>query len=175
MAQRKRKNDPSIPLISADRLREVLVYEPATGVFNNKVTRSARARAGAVSGSPDADGYLLVCIDWRTYKLHQLAFLYMAGEWPAGLVDHIDTCRSNNAWANLRDVSHSINSQNRRDSYSNSGTGLLGASYDKGRKRFLAQISIHGKKTNLGRFKTAELAHQAYVEAKRKHHKGNTL
>lgn len=175
MNQRKRKNDPSIPLVSAERLRDLLMYEPETGVFTNRVTRNARSCAGAISGSPDADGYLLVCLEWRTYKLHQLAFLYMTGEWPTGLVDHKDTCRSNNAWANLRDVSHSINSQNRRTSYSNSGTGLLGTSFDKTKNKYVAQISINGKQTNLGRYATAEIAHQVYLEAKRKHHKGNTL
>ena len=161
--------------ITADRLRFLLNYDQITGVFTNRVARGSRAKAGEVAGSPDSDGYLLVCLDLAVYKLHQLAFLYVTGEWPEGLVDHRDTCRSNNRWLNLRSSTHSVNSQNTRSARSDNGTGLLGASHDKRRNKFYAQILVGGVKKNLGRFDTAELAHQAYLEAKRKHHEGNTL
>ena len=161
--------------ITQGRLHALLSYDPDTGVFINRVSRGNRALAGAVFGSKDSDGYLQGCLDWRTYKLHQLAFVYMTGRWPDGVVDHIDTCRANNRWANLREVTASMNSQNMRSARCDSATGLLGASFDKSRNKYLAQILIDGVKKNLGRFDTAEQAHRAYVEAKRKHHKGNTL
>jgi hypothetical protein len=38
-----------------------------------------------------------------------------------------------------------------------------------------ARIAINGHQINLGRFRTAEAAHAAYVDAKRRLHEGCTL
>ncbi len=168
------KPDRNMPL-TAERLRHLMHYDPQTGIFTNRITRGARAQKGGVSGSPDKDGYLQAKIDLKTCKLHRLAFLYVTGEWPECLVDHRDGVKSNNVWRNLRHATVSLNTQNMRHARSDSQTGLLGSSYDTKSGKYLAQILIDGKKKNLGRFDTAEQAHEAYVKAKRIHHKGNTL
>jgi hypothetical protein len=63
--------------------------------------------------------------------------------------------------------------QNQRRARSDSSTGLLGVS--KNGSGWRAEIRVDGKKINLGTHKTPELAHLAYVNAKRKHHEGCTL
>lgn len=50
---------------------------------------------------------------------------------------------------------------------------LLGTNYSRGRWR--AVIRVDGTQLNCGSFDTEEQAHAAYLEAKRRHHPGNTL
>lgn len=106
---------------------------------------------------------------------HRLAWLYVHGRWPDGLIDHKNGDRADNRFDNLRDVAHRVNMQNLRKAFVSSKTGLLGASPLKD-GRFGAFIKRDGKSKNLGTFDTPELAHAAYVAAKRViHHEGNTL
>ena len=161
--------------IDAARLRQVLTYEPDTGIFRWRVSLGSRSRPGASVGCPDALGYLRVTIDKKNYKLHRLAFLYMTGEWPAGCVDHIDGDPSNNRWVNLRDVDHYINMQNRRRARKGNATGLIGATYCKQNDNWYSKIRSEGRYITLGRFSSPEEAHAAYIAAKRRLHPGNTL
>ena len=159
-------------MLTVERLRNVLNYDSATGVFTWKAPINV-ARIGRVAGSIDGKKYWHIMIDRRMYFAHRLAWLYIVGTWPSGQIDHIDHDRLNNRFENLRDVTHSINQQNQRKAKSNNKLGLLGVRCV--RKRFAAEIKIDGKKTHIGTFDTPELAYSAYVAAKRLHHPGNTL
>lgn len=149
-------------MLTVERLREVLSYDAETGHFS-------------IGERPRRDGYVVVRIDGARYLAHRLAWLYVTGEWPSGLIDHIDRDRANNRITNLRDVSQSVNQQNIVSAKRNSRSGLLGAALCKQTGRWAARIRIHGVKVHLGRFDTAELAHAAYIAAKRQFHEGNTL
>jgi hypothetical protein len=129
--------------------------------------------AGAVAGTVNSNGYRTVSLRSRIHFAHRLIWLYMTGEWPNGWVDHIDGDKLNNKWANLRDVTPQVNKQNLRKPHKDSSTGLLGAY--RHRDRFRSYIGLNGVQHWIGSFDTAEEAHQAYVEAKRKLHQGNTL
>lgn len=154
-------------MLTADRVRELLHYEPDTGTFTWRKT-SRRAVAGAVAGSDNGEGYLQISVDGRRYAAHRLAWLHVHGDWPETELDHIDGVRSHNALANLRLADRFLNNRNVHGARHNSKTGLLGAS-PKG-NRFVAQITANGVNHYLGRFKTAEEAHAAYIAAKRIHH-----
>jgi hypothetical protein len=95
-------------MLTAERLRELLDYDPETGVFTRRITtgRNRRWKAGdKVSGRPSATtGYLGIGIGKRRYAAHRLAWLWMTGEWPKNLMDHRDCDRTNNRWVNLREV-----------------------------------------------------------------------
>lgn len=159
--------------LTAERLRELLHYDPKTGIFTRRVTVNSVARAGDVCGGDDSHGYLQVKIDRRGYRLNRLAWLYMTGDWPAGDVDHRDTIRTNNCWTNLRDVSHRVNAQNLRKATSKSKTGFLGV-VKKG-NRFDANIKTNGKAKYLGSYSQPDQAHAAYLAAKRELHQGCTI
>lgn len=154
-------------MLTADRLRELLDYAPETGSFTWRNT-SRRAVAGAAAGSDNGEGYTQISVDGRRYAAHRLAWLYVHGEWPASELDHIDGQRSHNAIANLRLADRFLNNRNVHRARQNSKTGLLGVS-PKGR-RFVAQIRANGVNHYLGRFDTAEQAHEAYMAAKQVHH-----
>ena len=95
----------------------------------------------------------------------------MTGEMPRGDVDHIDGDRANNIWANLRDVSHKANLQNRHGAQKNNKSGFLGV--HKRGKKWAASIAVNGRSVSLGRYPTPEDAHHAYLGAKRLLHRAH--
>lgn len=98
----------------------------------------------------------------------------MTGEEPRHEIDHIDTDKSNDAWANLRDVLQVTNLQNKRRARADNKLGVLGVSRTRS-GRFEASLGHEGRKVPLGYHDTAEAAHAAYVAAKRQIHAGCTL
>lgn len=154
-------------------LTETFTYDPLTGLFTwARPTRTALV--GDPAGSVYPVGYVYLRFERKAYLAHRVAWLFMLGEWPTHEIDHIDGVRTNNSWANLREVTSRVNRENQRKAKSNNrSTGLLGA-YPVGR-RFKAVIEVHGRQIHLGMFATAEEAHIAYVTAKRNLHEGCTL
>lgn len=162
-------------ILTQERLKELLSYDPETGVFTWMVSRK-RSKSGSTAGSYTKEGYLRVVFFGVEYRLHRLVWLYMTGEWPKDQIDHIDGNPANNRFANLRDVSNCVNQQNiRKAPVHNKSTGLLGATLDKETGKFRARIRVNGKKKSLGFFETPQEAHQAYLTAKRKFHEGCTI
>lgn len=162
-------------MLTQERLKEVLHYEPESGEFTRIVKTAHNASSGTVN---KITGYLSISLGGRQYYGHRLAFLYMTGAWPQKMVDHINGNRSDNRWANLREASATINQQNLQVHQKNNRTGLLGVTRlhnRRGTKHFCAQLFAHGKRVHCTYHETPEAAHAAYLEAKRKHHEGNTL
>lgn len=157
--------------LTADRLREILSYNPETGDFHCKVFRGANAQVGMKAGCPE-QGYVRIKIDGRLYRAHRLAWLYMTGKWPLYEIDHIDGTRANNRWVNLRDATKSQNLQNQKKASKSSKTGILGVC--KNGSGFSAYIGLNGKQRYLGTFKTPEQAQEVYLMEKRAIHSHNT-
>lgn len=160
--------------ITACRLRELLSYDENTGIFTRLVRTSNRINVGDVAGYLRPDGYVRILVDGQRWLAHRLAWIYVYGTPPIGEVDHINQKRADNRICNLRDESTITNQHNQRRAHRQSKTGLLGASpYRNG--SFVAQISVAGTSHFLGLHSTPEAAHEAYVQAKRRLHKGCTL
>jgi len=154
--------------LTAQRLRELLNYDPETGVFTWRVRRrsfAARATVGAIAGSQHGNGYIEIGIDGYSYYAHRLAWLHMYGEWPENSIDHIDRCRANNAWKNLRQATYKQNQEN-RSVRADSGSGLKGVKLlPSGRWR--AQIKHNFVPIHIGVYDTPEQAAAARAEAER--------
>ena len=156
--------------LSASRLREVLNYDPETGIFVWIVNKGTRAKAGNVAGSPTSKGYIEIQIDGKEYLAHRLAFLWMKGAFPIQQVDHENGIHDDNCWLNIRKASNGENQQNIKIRCDNK-SGFLGVSRNKDTGRWVAQITANGEKIYLGLFDTPEAAHAAYLAAKAKLHK----
>lgn len=164
--------------LTQERLHYLLDYDHITGIFTYKNPTSeycAKFILGKIVGTDNGNGYLTVGLEGTTYKLHRLAWFHYYGVWPKGETDHIDGNKYNNAISNLRDVSKSGNMQNRKVAHKNNQSGLLGVAYHKRDCVYEASIRANGKTLYLGRFHDKYEAHQAYLTAKRKLHKFNTL
>jgi hypothetical protein len=125
---------------------------------------------GMLAGSITNKGYVSIHVNRKAYQAHRLAFLYMTGEFPKGVVDHIDRNPSNNCWSNLRDVTTAFNLKNRVDCNRNGATGELGVSVFGDLYR--AQIIVNRKKISLGIHPTVAAAKAAYLMGKRLYHSG---
>lgn len=150
-------NRPSIA-----RIREVLAYDPITGVLTWKIT-SGRAVAGREAGNMDASiGYHRLRVDGTAILSHHCAWAIMTGEW-VDQIDHIRGKEVGNMWDNLRLSTQSENMQNMGKPKHNT-SGIKGASFHKVTGLWQAQISVDGKRIYLGVYPTKEAAGIAYAE-----------
>lgn len=160
--------------VTAARLRELLHYEPETGVLTWRFARRgiSPGPAGCVSGP----GYLYVNVDGRKYLAHRLIWLYVHGSWPVHDVDHINCDRADNRLANLRDVERYVNNQNRSGVRSdNKASGETGVSWHIHSRKWRARIWLKGKEYRLGLFDTIDAAKACYLAAKREMHAGYVI
>lgn len=153
--------------IDCIRLRELLKYDPETGLFTWKIQTNSRAPVGSIAGENSiTHGYRTLGINGKLYRQHRLAWFYVHGTWPVKNIDHINGNRLDNRIANLRDVSQAVNAQNLQGAKTNNASGFLGVDWRPKRNKWRAQIRIGGVKKEIGNFDTAEQAHQAYINAR---------
>lgn len=95
-------------------------------------------------------GYLHGFIWRKAYSAHRVAWALHYGEWPH-VIDHINGNASDNRIVNLRSVTQSINSRNKR-LQSNSPTEHFGVR--RMNSRWQARIKVRGKLTHIGTFDT---------------------
>lgn len=142
------------------RLREVVKYDPETGVFTANDRRLRYRKYGERCGSLNkSEGYRQLPIDGVQYREHRLAFLYMTGEWPTHHVDHINRVKDDNRWCNLRDVPAVLNMQNiavRSDNTS----GYRGVSWNPATGKWAAKCTYRKKRNTLGYFDDKEEANE---------------
>lgn len=159
-------------VITAQRLREILSYDPETGLFVYR-TQRGRSRAGSKAGTVQGDGRININLEGRVYRAHRLAWLYMTGEWPAQEIDHKDTDPGNNRWVNLRNTSSTVNKQNIQKAPNGKiYSRLLGAHWCKQSRVWKSSIRVNKKRVYLGVFASEQEAHEAYIAAKRIVHEG---
>jgi hypothetical protein len=127
-----------------------------------------------ISGWIDDSGRKCIFHDGKSYFAHRVAWAFFYGE-PDEDIDHIDGNPSNNKIENLRSVKHKENQQNLRKARKDNVSGFLGVAFHKQTGRYTAQIWKDNKKNHLGIFKTAQEAHDAYLDAKRKMHSTCTI
>lgn len=141
-------------MVTQQRLKELMRYSPDTGDFSRLVSVNNKTKAGEVPGwheqATRRNAYRRIEIDGKSYRAHQLAFLYMTGEMPQ-FVDHIDGNGLNNAWANLRAVTHDENMKNQA-LRSNNSSGLMGVHFVTSRDKWQARINVNGERKSLGYF-----------------------
>ncbi len=161
--------------LTAERLRELLHYDPDTGVFtwiNSSKIRGHCVKAGSVAGTKFGHKYVRIGFSGVRYYAHRLAWLYVYGFFPNEVIDHINGDGHDNRISNLRAATRAQNQQNMKIHKDNS-SGFLGVSFHKNRGKWAARICIGSKPKHLGMFSTAEAAHKAYLLAKSEVHKFN--
>lgn len=162
----KPKNPPDL---TAERLRELLSYDPETGVFRRLISTSSNAMAGDIAGGMNAGGYVRIGIDGISHRAHRLAWLYMHGEWPDAQVDHRNRVRSDTRFDNLRKATNAQNQQNRGMARTNT-SGRIGVHWSVRVGKWRARIRLSGCRRELGFFDDIADAAAAYAEAKAKMH-----
>lgn len=169
------------PLPTPDELRQLLEYDPGSGVL----TWRPRSASMFAPGNRGADK---VCIGWNKkyagqeagnvhpisgYRIvglgqlvgaHRVAWAIYYSEWPKHVIDHINGDPLDNSIGNLRDVTPQQNQKNcfRRVDNKSGVTGVSRAPRNRG---WVAKIRVDGRQVHLGTFDTIEEAASARAMA----------
>lgn len=151
-------------ILTQDRLKTLLTYDPDTGIFVYAKARP-KVQVGAIAGHVHkGHGYNQIKIDGKLYLAHRLAWLYVYGRWPQEQLDHINRIRTDNRLANLREVTNAQNCQN-RPVQRNSTSKCAGVTWNKTLNKWHTRISLNNQRKHIGWFLTFEDAvatrHQA--------------
>ena len=110
--------------LTAARLRELVSYNCETGAFFRLIALKG-GKVGTVDLVASKNGYVYLSVDGKKYLAHRLAWLWVRGVWPVNDTDHINCIRTDNRFANLRDVERHVNNQNRAGTRSdNKSSGM---------------------------------------------------
>ena len=158
-------------------LCKILQYAPKEGAFYWLIDhKHPKARIGLRAGRINALGRLQIGIHGKQVFVHKLVWLFETGKWPTKMIDHINGNPQDNRFENLRLSDHRLNGQNQKAHRpKNKSTQLLGTSWHKRQKKYIASIKVNGKKKHIGYFDTATEAHAAYIAAKRIYHPAGEL
>lgn len=149
-------------MLTQARLKELFDYSPETGVFTRKSAVS-QCKAGDSAGSLDPIGYLRISVDGNPFWAHRLAWLYVTGSFPLGLIDHINRVKTDNRILNLRDVTQRENVANSGLSRKNT-SGHKGVSWHKALGRWMVKAKKDGKNHYIGSSK--DLAAAVAIKAR---------
>ena len=137
---------------SQSELKQLLDYNPETGIFIWKVKRRPiliGSKAGCLNKK---DKYLYIKINGIKYAAHRLAWIYIHGEIAHNLqIDHINGCGVDNRLINLRLATCSQNQHNSKLSIKNT-SGFKGVYWSKKSNKWTTSIHLNGKQHNLGMF-----------------------
>jgi hypothetical protein len=143
-------------------IKDRLTYDPKTGV----ICRRMKTRNKPVISK--SQGYVVIGIYGKQYRVHRVAWFIYYGSWPHGDIDHINCIRADNRIENLRICN---DSQNQCNKTKYRGTSRYkGVDLHKASGLWRARIRKNYKVRELGYFATEEEAAAAYAEAAAKFH-----
>jgi len=158
-----------------DNWKELITYNPETGDFVwsypvNSGRGYSNKKIGAIAGMPCVGrNYIKIIIGGKQFYAHRLAWLWVHGEYPDDVIDHVNGDGSDNRICNLRSASKTQNQWNRSVSKRNS-TGLKGVYFHRKSGKFQSMIKIGPKSKYLGMFDSPDAAHSAYITAAKNAH-----
>lgn len=160
-------------LPTPEELRQLLRYDPETGLLFWKARplgmfshtpnparayRTWNTRFSGAEAGWAKDGYINITLSGQKLRGHRVAWAVYHGEWPDDQIDHINGIRDDNRICNLRDVSPTVNCQNRHmDRRNKSGHTCV----FKIRNRWRADVRLNGTVYRLGSFDCPKKASEA--------------
>ncbi|AUR82102.1 hypothetical protein NVP1021C_39 [Vibrio phage 1.021.C._10N.222.51.F9] len=172
----------SQPQLTQSQLKQLLHYNPETGVFTwlprpetmfaSKAAykcwnaKYPHKKAGSID-TTNRVNYIRIVIHNKTYAAHKLAFLYMENRIPDVKVTHVDLDTLNNSWGNLKE-STDLEVQSNRKLTSGSKSGVLGVKIKKNGK-YEVCIRKNSKYMYIGCFSDFFEAVCARKSAEKKH------
>lgn len=168
-------------LPSVEYLRQVLEYNPETGIFiwkNRSVDMFIDGKQSAhqscsswnakyanrIASGYQSKGYVYIGINSRNFLAHRVAWKFYYGDEPPRYIDHIDGNKKNNAIKNLREATQSQNNANSKK-FKNNTSGYKGIIWDKSRNKWQVKVQFEGKTIHFGRFNDLESAIKIHKDA----------
>jgi len=155
-------------MLTQNELKEILDYDPLTGIFTWRITKPPQAITGEKAGRVDSKGYISINFNGESFLAHRLAWLFIHGEFPADHTDHINHDRADNRIVNLRSVTCRENQQNAKIRMDNT-SGHLGVCWHKKTSKWQSTIRVNGERIHLGIFDNINDAVEARAVANKKY------
>lgn len=161
---------------SPETLRKLLRYEPETGKLywlprdrslfaDNRSFGTWSARfIGKEAGSVKPSRRVMINVWGHMICAHRAAWAIFYGSWPSKCIDHINGDATDNRICNLRDCTQSENMKNARKRQGNT-SGVTGVSWDKGTRKWRADLRHKGRTQYIGVFESLEEAATARKQA----------
>lgn len=158
--------------LTQEQLKELLDYDPETGIFTWKSGRSNKSKDGrglwrSEAGWVTLKGYIAIEINGRQCMAHRLAWLYIHGMAPYLQIDHVNLDKADNRISNLRLATQSQNQHNTTVRRTNK-LGVKGVylkRFESGNVAYATKICVNRKVIHIGYFSSIEEAKAAYDKA----------
>lgn len=141
-----------------DFLFEYLRYNETKGEFTWIKRPNKNIHLHTRAGTKNSAGYRVISLFGKRYLEHRLAWFFVHGEMPKHEIDHINQIRDDNRISNLRQVTRSENQRNK--TRKDSRVDEVGIWWCRRRKRYIAEITLNGKKVYQKSFKDIDEAIQ---------------
>jgi hypothetical protein len=151
---RKCKNESNLDQLKLIILQS-LSYDEETGKLYWKKSGMGRP-LHKIAGTTSGNGYRYINISGYKLKATHCIWILKTGNWPVGVIDHIDRNSRNDKWNNLRDITQADNIRNGKIRKDNN-TGFKGITYQRNYKY---KVRKNGK--HIGVFDSLEKARIAY-------------
>ena len=149
-------------ILTQERLRFLLDYDPNTGVLTWRAKPSRGIKVGRQAGTPTSEGYLALQINKKKMFAHRAIWLYVHGVWPPEEIDHINHVRNDNRLCNLRLANRLENSHNTQKHVKNM-SGHKGVAWHNRNQKWQVQLQANRKTFYVGQF--AQLADAVQARA----------
>ena len=158
--------------LTHEYLKQCIDYNPETGDFKWKITEGRNIYGNdAFCVKVECNN----CVTLRTqilnnlYSTNRLIVFWMTGYMPSPnrVVMTIDNNALNLRWSNIRVGNRNDANIKKRNLGELASKGVY---FHRQSNKYRAQITINGKQTYIGQFKTEAEAHEAYMKAARKHY-----
>lgn len=151
--------------LTQKQLKEILDYNSETGEFTWKIDMGIKIKAGDIAGSKHSVRYWQICYKNKRYFAHRLAWIYMYGTIPEGLViNHREFANGTqhcNRISNLEVCTRQQNNAYKKKCKKNT-SGYKGVSWSKELQKWRAYTSYYGKYIHIGYFDSKLKAAEAY-------------
>lgn len=145
-------------VLNHQTLLEYLKYNETKGEFTWIKRPNKNIHLHTRAGTKNSAGYRVISLFGKRYLEHRLAWFYVHGEMPEHEIDHINQIRDDNRISNLRQVTRSENQRNK--TRKDSRVDEVGIWWCRRRKRYIAEITLNGKKVYQKSFKDIDEAIQ---------------